>query len=75
MKRLYRKFLRFIKPAPKTELKWTQEDFEIARSFAKRLDHPQNSKLSFWDMLDNPWYDSVDVINEVNKIIRSSSPK
>ena len=70
MGKLYRKILRLLIPKPNKELLWTVEDFNTAKSYAKRLDNPTNPKVSPWDYLNNPWNDSVHILNEVNKIIR-----
>jgi len=75
MKKVIRKFLRLITPKPKRELEWSVRDYNIAKSYAKVIDNPKNPNLSLWDTMKNPWYDSVDLLNEVNKIIRNPSQK
>ncbi len=69
MNRIYRKLLRAILGKPTKKLTWSVEDFNIAKSYAKRLDHPYSSSKSLWTYLNTPWNDSVDILHYVNGII------
>lgn len=71
MNRIYRKLLRLILPKPTKQLTWSVEDFNIAKSYAKRLDHPYSPSKSLWTYLNNPWNDSVDTLQYINEIISS----
>lgn len=71
MSRIYRKLLRFILRKPTKQLTWSVEDFNIAKSYAKRLDHPHSPSKSLWSYLNNPWNDSVDILQHINGIINS----
>lgn len=73
--RIIRKILRCLFPAPKHTLTWSVEDFKIAKSYLKRLDNPENPKKSMWDKLNNPWNDSVQILHEVNQIIRKNEKR
>lgn len=75
MNKTIRKIRRFFFSKPTRELSWTPKDFNLAKAYSKVLDNPENPKQSLWSVLNNPRNDSVDILNEVNKIIRSSSPK
>jgi hypothetical protein len=64
MNRIYRKLLRAILGKPTEKLTWSVEDFNIAKSYAKRLDHPYSPSKSLWN-------DSVDILHYVNGIIEA----
>lgn len=70
--KILRKILRFIYKIPNQELTWTVKDYKKAVSILKRYDNPENTKKSLWSKFNNPWFDSVDVLNEANIIIRNS---
>ena len=69
MNKLIRKILRKIFSSPKRKLTWSVEDFRIAKNYAKRLDHPNVPSKSYWDYINNPWNDSVDILHFVNRKI------
>lgn len=71
MGKLYRKILRLVLGEPTKKLSWSVEDFNIAKSYAKRLDHPHTPSKSLWEYLNYPWNDSVDVLHYINGIIDS----
>lgn len=71
MGKLYRKILRLVLGEPTKKLSWSVEDFNTAKSYAKRLDHPNTSSKSLWEYLNNPWNDSVDILQYINQIIDS----
>ena len=73
--RIIRKFLRMILPTPKRVLTWSVKDFNIAKSYLKRLDNPENPENSMWDKLNNPWNDSVHILHETNEIIRKNEKR
>lgn len=75
MNKFIRKIRRYFFTVPNRELSWTYKDFELAKSYAKVLDNPENPKNSLWSKINIPWNDSVDILNEVNKVIRQSLPK
>jgi hypothetical protein len=70
--RIYRKILRSLFNVPDKELTWNVQDFKKAVSLLKRYDNPENKMNSLWDKMNNPWYDSVDVLHQANIIIRTN---
>jgi hypothetical protein len=71
MNRIYRKLLRTFLGKPTKKLTWSVKDFNIAKSYAKRLDHPYSPSKSLWNYLNTPWNDSVDILHHVNGIIET----
>jgi hypothetical protein len=67
--KIKRFFLRLFTKRPKHKLAWTVEDFQAAKKWAKTQPHPRDPKLTYWDYLNSPWHDSVEILAAVNQIL------
>ena len=68
LKRMYLKFRSLFVKRPRRKLKWTPEDYEIGKKWAKTQPHPFKRGKTLWDLCYDR-YESVNTVDNLNKFI------
>ena len=66
---LKRGLINLIAKKPEKKLTWSTEDFKKAKLWAKGQPHPEIKNKTLWDFVNLPWYDSTEILHEINRYL------
>lgn len=69
MNRLKRFVLSFFYKKPKHVLTWSVDDFNKGKKWAMTQPHPHDKNKSLWDLIYSPRLGSIEIIDELNKVL------
>jgi hypothetical protein len=71
IKKIIIKIKKFFSPKITRELQWTVNDFNLAKKWASCRFHPNHENKTIWEIVYSPRQESLDVIYEINKLIKN----
>lgn len=58
---------------PKTPLRWSSQDFEAGKAWAKSQPHPRDNSKTLWDAIYSDRLDSEEILEKINQAINDSN--
>lgn len=72
MKRLIRAIKRSSTQKPSLPIEWSPEGFQKAKKWAMVQEDPKGSGKSLWESIYSPRKDSIEIINELNRLLENN---